>query len=277
MMCANCGKGEESAGDLKACTACKLVKYCNRDCQIAHRPQHKKACKKRVAELHDKALFKQPPPTEDCPICTLPLPLLPKDSVFQSCCGKIICRGCIHTMIMEEIRRGKKKEEINACAFCRRPAATDEEAIERVKMLMKSDNAHAFYTFAGYYHNGEHDMQQDRVKANELWRKAGELGCAEAYSRLGYSFSNGMGVEVDKKKAKHYYEIAAMKGEVMARYNLAVLEGKAVGNHQRAYKHFIIAARAGHVHPSRMGLRMDTLQKKIMQVHYVYIKSGWMR
>jgi len=27
--CANCGKGEESAGDLKACTACKLVKYCN--------------------------------------------------------------------------------------------------------------------------------------------------------------------------------------------------------------------------------------------------------
>ena len=41
--CANCDKGEESTGDLKACTACKMVKYCNRDCQIAHRPQHKKA------------------------------------------------------------------------------------------------------------------------------------------------------------------------------------------------------------------------------------------
>ena len=26
--CANCGKGEEAAGDLKACTACKMVKYC---------------------------------------------------------------------------------------------------------------------------------------------------------------------------------------------------------------------------------------------------------
>ena len=37
-ICANCGKGEESSGDLKACTACKLVKYCNRECQIAHRP-----------------------------------------------------------------------------------------------------------------------------------------------------------------------------------------------------------------------------------------------
>ena len=72
-LCANCGMGEESAGDLKACTACKMVKYCNRDCQIAHRPQHKKACKKRAAELHDEKLFKQPPPKEDCPICMLPL------------------------------------------------------------------------------------------------------------------------------------------------------------------------------------------------------------
>ena len=49
--CANCGKGEESTGDLKACTACKMVKYCNRDCQIAHRPQHKTECKKRAAKI----------------------------------------------------------------------------------------------------------------------------------------------------------------------------------------------------------------------------------
>ena len=38
------------------------VKYCNRECQIAHRPQHKKECKQRAAELHEEALFKQPPP-----------------------------------------------------------------------------------------------------------------------------------------------------------------------------------------------------------------------
>ena len=71
LSCANCGKGEESAGDLKACTACNMVKYCNRDCQISHRPQHKKACKKRADELHDEEIFKQPPPNEDCPICML--------------------------------------------------------------------------------------------------------------------------------------------------------------------------------------------------------------
>ena len=40
--CANCGKGDENGDSLKACTACKMVKYCNRECQIAHRKQHKK-------------------------------------------------------------------------------------------------------------------------------------------------------------------------------------------------------------------------------------------
>ena len=61
-VCANCGKGEEESHKLKECTACKMVKYCNRECQIAHRPQHKKECKKRAAELHDEKLFKQSPP-----------------------------------------------------------------------------------------------------------------------------------------------------------------------------------------------------------------------
>ena len=76
-ICANCGKGEEGSASLKACTACKMVKYCNRECQIAHRPQHKKQCKKRAAELHDEKLFKQPPlQYGDCPICFLRLPTL---------------------------------------------------------------------------------------------------------------------------------------------------------------------------------------------------------
>jgi len=74
--CANCGKGEEAGSNLKTCTACKLVKYCSRDCQIAHRPQHKKQCRKRAAELHDEKLFKQPPPAEECVICFIRLPTL---------------------------------------------------------------------------------------------------------------------------------------------------------------------------------------------------------
>ena len=57
LSCAACGKGGDG---LKACTACKLVKYCNASCQRAHWSKHKKACKKRAAEIHDEALFKDP-------------------------------------------------------------------------------------------------------------------------------------------------------------------------------------------------------------------------
>jgi len=76
-VCANCGKGEEESHKLKSCTACKMVKYCNRECQIAHRPMHKKECRRRAAELHDIELFKLPPPQYgDCPICLLRMPTL---------------------------------------------------------------------------------------------------------------------------------------------------------------------------------------------------------
>ena len=94
--CAACGK--EGGDSLKACTACKLVKYCNRDCQIAHRPLHKKICKKRAAELHDEALFKEHPPPEDCPICYQPLPSGSHQRTFKPCCGKRICNGCIYAI-----------------------------------------------------------------------------------------------------------------------------------------------------------------------------------
>ena len=135
MMCANCGNGEESSNDLKACTACKLVKYCNRDCQIAHRPQHKKACKKRAAELYDEALFRKQPPREDCPICMLPLPLDLDQSLFKSCCGKLICDGCNVSMMKEGIRKGKKNEELDMCAFCRTTSASSvkEEIVNELK------------------------------------------------------------------------------------------------------------------------------------------------
>ena len=242
--CAACGKeGEEDS--MNICNKCKMVHYCNSACKKKHKSKHKKKCERRVAELHDEALFKKPPPREECPICMLLLPIDMDEQSFKSCCGKLICNGCIHAMAIEETRKGKKDEELGMCPYCRtlRPSS-DEEEIERIHKLMERSNANAYYQLAGYYDSGDYGLQQDWEKANELWLKAGELGCAEAYSRLGYSYEVGRGVEINKEKAKHYWELAAMMGEVQARHILGLLEGDA-GNLERAMKHFMVAARAG--------------------------------
>ena len=68
--------------------------------------------------------------------------------------------------------------------------------------------------------HGIFGMPQDRAKTNELYLKAGELGCAVAYYNLGSAYCAGRGVGIDMKKTRHYYELAAMNGNVMARYNL---------------------------------------------------------
>ena len=115
--CAACGKGGVG---LKKCTACKLVKYCGVDCQRAHRPQHKRECKRRAAELYDEALFKQPPSREECPICFLELPVKENMQTYKSCCGKIICDGC-------EIASSVEQNGDAPCPFCRKPQQPDRE------------------------------------------------------------------------------------------------------------------------------------------------------
>ena len=239
-MCANCGKGEDISGDLKACTACNLVKYCNRECQIAHRPQHKKACKKRAAELRDEALFKEHPP-EECPICCLPLPVYDDHTgvTFHSCCGKLICNGCVDAM-------DESGENGHLCAFCRSPPSdSDEDEVSFTKKLMDTGNAEAINHLAANYAAGRIGLPQDMATANELYLKAGELGHAGAYFNLGTSYALGRSVDIDRKKEIYYYKLAAISGELKARHNLGFLEGED-GNYHRAYKHFMIGAMAGY-------------------------------
>ena len=51
-------------------------------------------------------------------------------------------------------------------------------------------------------------------------------------------------MEVDKERAKHYYELAAMGGDVLARHRLG-LEEEEKGNMDRALRHYVIAVRSG--------------------------------
>jgi len=186
-----------------------------------------------VAELHDIELFKQPPPDDDCPICFLLLPCFDDGRRYQSCCGKVICTGCIHAM-------GK------ICPFCRATTPnTDKDIIKRTQKRVDVDDAKAIFCLGCDYSDGTFGVPQDRTKALELWHRAAELGYTTAYFNIGNEYYNGIGAASDIEKANHYYELAAMGGDVDARYNLGIFEeGK--GNTERALKHYMIAVMGGY-------------------------------
>ena len=239
-------QGEEDSNCLKKCSACLSVKYCSRECQAAHRPQHKKECKKRAAELYDEKLFKKvEPDPEACPICMAAMPFEDNACCFKPC-GKMICTGCIYAMTVNQMKRGKRQYEDNICPFCRTPPCKSvKEEIRLLKKLLDTGNGGAYKQLADYYHRGVSGLSQDYQKSNELLLKAGELGSTNAYYNLGQVYRVGSGGgQIDLKKATYYYELSAMGGEIMARHNLGCMEAKA-GNHDRAFKHFIMAAKAG--------------------------------
>jgi len=236
-ICANCGK--EGSDVTNTCNKCNSVMYCNAACKKKHRHKHKKACEEhqrlaaeRAAKLHDEALFKQPPlPNEDCPICFLRMPSLISGSVYMTCCGKVICYGCIHAV-------QTRTEKHSLCAFCRTPNPnSNEDDIIRLEKRVKLGDSLAMYNIGGKYFNGDDGFPQNYIKALELWHQAGELGYAPAYTNIGACYDYGLGVQIDKKKAQHYFELSAMAGNEVARNNLGVCERKA-GNIDRAIKHF---------------------------------------
>ena len=240
-VCANCGKEGNKVNNV--CAKCKQVKYCNAVCKKKHRSKHKKQCERRVAELHDEKLFKQPPPDEDCPICFQQLPFLHTGSTYYACCGKMICSGCVYAPLYDN--QGNKVDN-KKCPFCRTPwPSSDDDMIKREKKRIEAKDPRAIFNIGIYYRDGICGYPQDHTKALELWHQAGEFGSAKAYTNIGYSYQQGDGVEVDDKKATYYYELAAMKGDEVARHNLGLAEERA-GNVDRALKHYMIAARDGH-------------------------------
>jgi len=193
---------------------------------------------------HDKELFKQPTSQyhEDCPICFLRLPTLKSGTRYMTCCGKSICSGCDYAPVYDN--QGNVVDN-QKCAFCRTPKPkTDEGMIERTMKRVKLDDPIAIYSLGSYYRHGIYGLAQDFKKALEFWHRSRELGCAMTYNSIGYAYMKGEGVAADKKKAEHYYELAAMAGNVLARNNLGSMEARA-GNMDRALKHYLLATEGG--------------------------------
>jgi len=232
-VCAACGK---SGDHLKSCTACHLVKYCNRECQISHRPKHKKECRKRAAEIQragdnnntsnsnvneilsegisnvnisaaDKKMstYEQKmvhvnnvgaceissnitnlsagldkmklyddgedisndklfadPPKQECPICMQPMPFFSSgirgaQPMYQPCCGKVLCSGCM-IICIEEMKEGNMKR---LCSLCRVPLwESIKEYVEMLKKRMELNDAEAFCLLGLAYKDGDYGLQK---------------------------------------------------------------------------------------------------------------------
>jgi len=190
-VCANCGK-EGSSDNMNTCNKCKQVWYCNAACKKKHRSKHKKECRKRAAELHDIELFKQPPPAEDCPICFIRIPMLVSGSKYNSCCGKVICSGCIHAPVYDDQGNEMIKK---ICPFCRVPTANSyEEYVERLNKRVEAGDFIAIGKLGGYYAAGKNGFPQDYTKALELWHRAADLGYSKAYGNIGWAYLHGSAV-----------------------------------------------------------------------------------
>jgi len=165
-----------------------------------------KECERRVVErtarLHDIELFKQPP-KEDCPICFLRMPSLATGSMYMRCCGKVVCSGCYHAPLYDD--KGNEVDN-EKCSFCRTQWPDLEEEVQMSKKRIDAGDAEAMHNIGCDIYYGANGHPQDYTKALELWHRAAELGNVEAYSNIGASYQQGRGVEVDKKKARHYYD-----------------------------------------------------------------------
>ena len=182
-----------------------------------------------VTITSDEALFKDPQPKEDCPICFLTMPVrlfssasLPPATIssvpindfaianqelasepmekYYSCCGKSVCKGCIHSF------EGSDNDE--KCPFCNsdRNSKTAEDVLEEMMIRAAANDAASINLLAGYYHQGRAGIQHDRTRAMELFTRSADLGFSKAHNNLGNIYHYGG----DMKKAKFHLEASAM-------------------------------------------------------------------
>ena len=206
-----------------------------------------------VNELHcswsDPELWKPHPPTEDCPVCMVPMPLESEKMRYATCCGKVICVACSQ----EDIRalaitnRKREKKELppldGSCAFCRESTNTNTYIYaERIKNRIDNGDIEAILSMAICCRDGLEGLPKDEGKALELFNKAADMGSGTAMFHIGF---HHMYVARDKKKSIEYFVEAVKMGDVESRCALAVIFSGERHFHL-ARKHLRLAAEAGH-------------------------------
>ena len=202
--------------------------------------------KKLEEELNGADLFAPLPPTEDCPICFVPLPRFLGEISYKICCGKSICRGCEEESIaVSKKENAQNDRECISCPFCRVPAPTSENIARIMEERILTNNSEALCIMGGYMLKGGNGFPKDELRAFDCLIRSIELGSAESCGKLAAWFREGTGAPKDMKRANLCMKIGALRGDIYCRHNIGVREYNA-GNHEVGIRHFKLAAEAGY-------------------------------
>ena len=134
----------------------------------------------------------------ECPICYHRLPIDKSEHGYLSCCGQVICHGCMlgeqrtqlkelgiiieDTTPEEEQFRLIKEHgmEIYICPYCRALFPEDDEELlqrlyDRIEIRIDRDYTIALIQLGSYYKEGERGLPQNLKKAEELYKEAYDL------------------------------------------------------------------------------------------------------
>ena len=213
--------------------------------------------KKLEEELTGADLFAPLPPTEDCPICLVPVSRINSEQRYRTCCGNVICGACYNeneAAINKQNEKNSKKVAFT-CPFCREPDPTNTEYVSRLQARCKKNDHNALTMMGERYHDLEEFQGEvyrkggtvkDDLKALDCFIRAVGLGSPAACVKIGVSYLEGIGVAVDKERAALFQRVGALRGSVVARYSIGYSEYFNLGNHEIGIRHWKIAAEAGY-------------------------------
>ena len=173
-----------------------------------------------------------------CPICYLFIGLLTEEhSKINACCMKRVCDGCVLA--------ARQRGIYGSCPFCRTPLPADKAStLAMIQKRVSKGDAEANNHLAEKYCYGNLGLTKDFNRAIELWTEAAELGSLNAHYNLGLAYCTGNGVEEDKPRGIRHFQKAAMKGHVLSRNCLGVVES-IEGDCEIAVQHWMISAKMG--------------------------------
>ena len=209
--------------------------------------------------------------TDICAVCSLPFEFpAARHSLLNVCCMTKICKGCCVA--------AHRRSAVDGCLSCGTPHPRDDASIVQMvwERVGKGDARAISYLATKYYH-GSHGLAKDFPLAFELYKKAARLGSSEAHFCLGNFYYNGAD-DVEKREGNkvrgiNHWQQAAMRGHVLSRHNLGVVE-ISNGNCKLAMQHFVISAKMG-CEESLNAIKTMFKDGQVSEAQYAGVLTGY--